>query len=55
MSDQFQLHLTPETELDAERARQDRETRYRRQYWQKYKQTHERVCPSSEFLVPEAA
>lgn len=43
MSDQFLLTLTPETELDAERERIERETESRRVYWQKYKKEHERV------------
>lgn len=43
MSDEFQLQLTPDSDASIERERLDRETRYRRQYWQKYKDTHKRV------------
>lgn len=43
MSDQFQLQLTPDSEAAIERDRLERETRYRRAYWQKYKESHVRV------------
>ena len=43
MSNQFQLQLTPDSEAAIERDRLERETRYRRQYWQKYKESHVRV------------
>lgn len=43
MSDQFQLRLTPDSDAAIERDRLERETRYRRDYWQKYKDTHKRV------------
>ena len=43
MSDQFQLQLTPDSEAAIERERLERETRYRRAYWQKYKESHVRV------------
>ena len=43
MSDQFQLRLTPASDAAIERDRLERETRYRRDYWQRYKDTHKRV------------
>ncbi len=43
MSDQFQLQLTPDSEAAIERDRLERETRYRRAYWQRYKESHVRV------------
>jgi len=43
MNNEFRLHLTPDSEREIERERADRDTQYRRAYWQKYKKSHIRV------------
>ena len=43
MTDQPRLLLTPEPDLAIEQERLERETQYRRRYWQDYKKRHIRV------------
>ena len=43
MNQHHRLQLTPDDQAAIEKERLERETRYRRKYWQQYKQTHERV------------
>ncbi len=43
MTSKFQLQLSPDSQRSIEAERMARETKYRRAYWQKYKETHVRV------------